>query len=453
MTGGLRMRTELGQGLYQEQTQKLIMTLQMKQAIEVLQSTTDELQAYLAKELDGNPCVDVEMPTAFRGIRSLVRGSLSVHSRSSSTSSSAIAPPIEQTVAYQKSMQENLMSQLRVQSQDPLILKVTSYLTGLLDERGYLTMTEKELVHTLNLPQQLIEAAIFALQNCDPLGIGARNLQECLRLQLPLITENLRTLVQQLIDHYLTDIAAGRHSRIMKALQIEPQQFQQALDALRKLNPNPGFSYLTQLPQYVVPDVLVEQVNEDFVVSMNEAALPKIHLNPNYEPYLTHQNTSVKQFIAKNMQTAEWVARCVEQRCETLHRVAQAIVLAQYGFFQKGLTAMRPLTMRMVAGQLGIHESTVSRAVRGKYMQTPRGVFELKFFFSAELKEGSGSSAEAAKYQIRQCIDEESPEHPFSDDEMVQILQERGIQLSRRTVAKYREEMKIPNSSQRRRFR
>jgi len=334
------------------------------------------------------------------------------------------------------------------------VRRIALFLIGCLDERGYLTETDETFAQLLKISIADVQAAIRVLQSCEPSGIAARDIKECLRLQIDAVPLSIRPIVAALIDNHLEDIAAGRVTAIARALHVTVQAVQEAIDELRKLNPKPGLAYTTASPQYVLPDVIVERVGSQFVVMTNEGAVPSIRFNRSYVKLLNNPDAEASQYLAKKLQSAEWLARCLEQRRMTLYRVAEAIVARQQGFFHYGPSSMVPLTLRQIAAELGMHESTISRATRGKYMQTPRGVFEMKFFFSSELQSSSGvTSAEAAKHEIRKCIQEEDDERPYSDDAIAKMLSDKGISISRRTVAKYREELNIPSSAKRRRYR
>lgn len=440
---------QMGYGLYQEQTQKLVMTVQMKQAIEVLQCSALELNDYVASFVEENPCAEFE-PLFIDKMQSWAKRATA---GSGSVSGVHAAPPLEQVVQVERSLQQALEDQTGLYPMDPLLRKVVRYLIGCLDDHGYLTENEQTFASLLNVPEALVEEAIAVLQSCEPLGIAARSIKECLRLQIQLVPEHLQSLVSILIDEHLHDIATGKLKAIGKAKGFPLPLIQEGIDALRRLNPKPGLQYASSRPVYVLPDVTVEKVGSQFVVLTNDRAVPLIHLSPSYLRMLNHPDSDTSAYIAKKLQSAEWLTKCLEQRRMTLFRVAEAIVEKQQAFFHFGRASMRPLTLRQIAEELSLHESTVSRATRGKYMQTPRGIFEMKFFFTAELSSENGaSSAEAAKFQIQQHVQTENKLHPHSDEALVRLLADEGIALSRRTVAKYREELDIPSSAKRKRY-
>ncbi len=440
-------------GLYQEQTQKLVLTTQMKQAIAVLQCSTLELNQFLSTELEQNPFVDFE-PVVHPDeelwwMKAAVGGGYSSRSQQSEQRQS-----LEQIIHSETSLEELLESQLRLAQSTPQVYRIARYLIGSLDENGYLQDSVDAIAQTLGVAQKEVDAAVELLQTCDPPGIGARNLKECLLLQLSFVPEAWRDIVQVLIESHLEDIGAGRIANISRALKLPKQRIQGAVDEIRRLNPRPALAYRGESPHYIIPDVVVQRVEDHFVVMTNESAQPLLRISPLYRRMLeSHSTGETRAYLQRKFQSAQWLVRCLEQRRMTLYRVAEAITEQQQGFFRMGLSAMKPLTLKQIAEMVGLHESTISRATRGKYMQTPRGVFEMKFFFSAEIQTQSGTvSAQAAKYEIKCAIEKEDSAQPLSDDALAKQLAVIGLKVSRRTVAKYREEMQIPPSWRRRRF-
>lgn len=443
---------QMGFGLIQEQTQKLVMTTQMKQAIEVLQCSSAELEQYVDRHLSDNPLAEYEPPRIDMSHRweARVRGPYT-----GGTGGLGSALPLEQMVRSEATLGDVIERQLRFMRAPSAILRAACYVAGCLDESGYVVESDEDLAQIMGVPVFVVTEAIALIQNCDPLGIGARNLKECLSLQLSLVEDGVRDLVFGLIEHHLEDVAAGKIPAIAKQRKRSVSEVQKGVDALRRLNPRPGLAYQSGKPEYVLPDVIVEKNGTDYVVLTNDGSEPKIFINHTYRKLMEHHaNEEAAQYLQKKLQSAEWIVRCLEQRRITLYRVAQAIVEYQRPFFEHGKSRMLPLTLRQIADTLQLHESTVSRATRGKYMQTPRGVFEMRYFFTSELQNrtGGSTSAEAVKHQIRQCIEREDAAAPLSDDAIAKQLGSLGVQISRRTVAKYREEMDIPTSARRKRF-
>lgn len=440
--------------LYQEQSQRLVMTVQMKQAIELLQCTTLELNQYVADWIDANPCADYE-PIAHQ-LQDAWQTSMDAGKvvRMPRKGTSMTYAPLEQLVASEISLLERVDSQLRVIQAVPQVIHTARFLLGCLDESGYLIESLEDVCSCLGIAAPVFDEALQLLQACDPAGIGARNLAECLRLQLDFVEPNLRPLVRVLIDEHLKDVADGKLPVIAKKLRLRTSAIQTAVDALRKLNPRPGFACGLQSAEYVIPDVLVRKMGSDYVVVTNDHAQPQVHVNNNYRRLMRRNpDAEVRDYLQKKLHSAEWLIRCLEQRSVTLYRVAQAIVDHQVAFFDHGTSGMKPLTLRQIADKVSLHESTVSRATRGKYMLTPRGLFEMKYFFTAEVHSDDGvTSAQVAKHEIKAMVDLEQGKSPLSDEALTKQLSDNGIHISRRTVAKYREELKIPPSWRRRRY-
>lgn len=444
------MTMELGMGLYQEQTQKLVMTTQMKQAIELLQCSQAELDVLLAEEALNNPLAELLPAAKDEAFPWSARTAFS----QTSQRAGGQAFPLEQMMPTQSSFMDQLEEQIRELTTDKYLATTAVRLIGYLDESGYLRESVEELAGELACSYESITDAIALLQSCEPCGLAAHDLRECLRLQVHHLPLHLQSVVLQLIDDCLEELAASHLPQIAKRLKLPIALIQQASDALRHLNPKPGLGLGYSAVQYVRPEVVVVRLDEGYVVMSNDGALPLLRVSPAYARLLeTTDDAETQRFLMKKYHDARWLIRCVEQRRLTLYRVAEAIVHVQHRFFDEGPRGLRPLTLAQVATELGLHESTISRATRGKYMQTPRGLFEMKYFFKAEVAGDDGAvSAEAAKYCIRTCVDAEDPQHPLSDEAVCQQLSHEGIHISRRTVAKYRDEMNIPSSSHRRRF-
>lgn len=440
----------LGFQLFQEQTQRLVMTTQMQQAIELLQCSTAELNEYMAQWVEGNPFAEYE-PVAHQlndPWQTSTRRPRKAGRRESATSSI-----LEQTVPTEVTLRDKIDDQLRVADAPAFTIQVARYLLGCLDESGYLRESGDTVRGLLGVSEDAFQSGLALLQSCDPVGVGGRNLAECLRLQLHRVDPDLRTIVAAIINHHLDDIAAGKLPIVAKHLRIETAVVQRAVDALRKLNPRPGLAWASERPAYVIPDILVKRVEEDYVVITNEHAEPRLRINQGIHWMQADCDKTTRDFLQKKLQAAQWLVRCLEQRRITLYRVAEAIVHHQHAFFDCGVTAMKPLTLRQIADDVELHESTVSRAVKGKYMLTPRGLYEMRQFFSAEIPADNGvTSAKAAKHAIRAEVDAEDGRCPLSDAALTHLLDRRGIRISRRTVAKYREELKIPPSWRRRRY-
>ncbi|QQE79981.1 RNA polymerase factor sigma-54 [Alicyclobacillus sp. SO9] len=444
------MNMELG--LYQEQTQRLVMTMQMKQAIQMLQFTMEELDTYLQQQFNENPLLQyrpasVLQETSYPGSGYKVRQN---HSGNSGTLS------FEQYARSQETMQTYLSNQVSIQDKPRHILRAAQTLVGCLDESGYLRGSDEELQSLCKCDKETLEGAIGVLQQCDPVGIGTRSLTQCLLLQAERLPNPLQYHATLVISHYLSDVATSRLHHIGKELNLTLTEVQEAVDAIRIMNPRPGMSLGDNNAQYIVPEVFVRKEGDFFRVFTNADAEPEVHIDKTYQALLAQQSDpAAKRFLQQKLQGVYWLRKALVQRQITLARVATAIVDVQQRFFTQGPSGLQPLTLKQVADTVDLHESTVSRTVRGKYMETPVGVFELKYFFTSELQTSSGNhsvSAHSVKHLIRTLVGREDALHPLSDEALSKQLLEHGIRVSRRTVAKYRDEMRIPASSKRRRF-
>jgi RNA polymerase sigma-54 factor len=324
------------------------------------------------------------------------------------------------------------------------------------NEDGYLEQSLEELEALL--PEELeidileLETALKHIQHLDPPGVGARNLAECLMLQLKLLPVEIREenktvfeLALQIAEHHLATLASRDYARLKKILRCDDENLRIAQQTLKQLNPRPGSDY-TKLAagHYIQHEIVVKKVKGNWLASLNDEVVPKLRINKLYAD-------SSNQYLNSQMQEAKWMIKNIEQRFSTILRVSQAIIDQQSKFFEHGEIAMRPLVLREIADELGLHESTVSRVTTRKYMLTPRGVYELKYFFGSHVATDTGGacSATAIRALIKQMVAEENPKKPLSDNQLTEVLSKQGIVVARRTIAKYRESLNIPAANQR----
>ncbi|WP_018132096.1 RNA polymerase factor sigma-54 [Effusibacillus pohliae] len=441
----------MGYGLWQEQTQKLVMTPELRQAISVLQFSAQELVEFLQAEAAQNPVMELEAPDWLQVARELRDNKLRKSVREPNEF------PIESVVRTNQSLEEYLRRQLNLIRVAEPERQLAAFIIGNLDSNGYLRLPLDELAKMRKCSKEQAEAALRLVQSLEPTGVGARTLEECLLLQAAEIPD-VSPVVLDIIRHHLPDVAQGRVSKIASALGITTKQTQEAIDFIRTLDPKPGRWYTNEPPAYIIPDVIVERVAGDYVVVVNDRSVPRLHINDFYRKVLEQKEDGVsretKEYITGKLNSALWLLKSIEQRRQTLYKVTEAIVELQKEFFEHGVRKLKPLTLKQIAEKIGLHESTVSRATTGKYVQTPRGVFELKYFFDSGVATaaGEGASAESIKQKIKSLIGQEDPTQPLSDQKISELLQAEGIQISRRTVAKYREETGIPSSMQRKRY-
>lgn len=451
----------LGFGLQMQQTQRLIMTPELRQAIAVLQLPVAELDDFIAQELLENPCLEaepkeepVELSTRPEPKQLLdYLGSDYGHGGSSHGADEELT--FEAFTATVPTLHEHLMAQLYLSGLHKGGFRVGEFLVGSINDHGYLTISTGEVAAKLQVAEEQVEQVLRVIQGFDPAGVGARSLKECLMLQWATVDDG-NPVVPVLIQHHLDDLGEGRIPRIAEALGVTPVEVQSAADMIRTLDPKPGRRFgRANETRYVVPDVAVERVGDEYVVIVNEAPIPRLSVNRQYRKMLSGGvEEEARKFVESKIHSALWLIKAIEQRRMTLHKVTEAIVAFQRDFFDQGMRHLRPLTLREVAEVVGVHESTVSRATSGKYVQTPRGTFELKFFFSSGVEgaRGEGVAAESVKRMIADLIAKENAGDPLSDQVLTNLLNKQGVNISRRTVAKYREEMGVPSSSKRKRY-
>lgn len=461
-------------------SQQLTLTPQLQQSIRLLQLSTVELNQELERFLADNPLLeadDHEPPQALAaplpGQTTVSESSSEAPAASPQSESGEDAPPSQgedwfevgsggprddddsdepQVAAESESLRNHLLRQvteLKISHRDRTLVEV---LVDSLDDDGYLRQSMEEIAEMLpasaDIDPQEIAVALRHLQGLDPAGIGARSLAECLEIQLLGTTADSRTreLALQIVRHHLPDLGARDFNKLKRALRCEDNALRQAQKLIQSLNPRPGGNFGTTDTRYVVSDVIVRKVRNVWIASLNPDAMPKLRINHLYAQILQGQRNGSGGQLSQQLQEARWLIKNVQQRFETIQRVSQAIVDRQRHFFDHGDVAMRPLVLREIAEVLGLHESTVSRVTTQKFMATPRGVYELKYFFGSHVATDTGGacSATAIRALIRQLVAAEDDKKPLSDSRIAEILGEQGIVVARRTIAKYRESLQIP---------
>jgi RNA polymerase sigma-54 factor len=494
------------------QTQTLVMTPQLQQAIKLLELSSQELSAYVERELEQNPLLerddagddgssesdslpdDDAVPAGAGGNDPLdasefvttammpdaPESPLDVDYDNLWTNDGADTPTgpsllssggrgrsdsdegegsatVEQTLSRAISLREHLAEQINVDLPDPTERLIGLALIEQLDEAGYFSGDLAPIAERLGCPPAKVEAALLRLQQFDPPGIFARNLAECLALQLK-DRDRLDPAMQRLLEH-LDLLAQGERERLMRLCGVDAADLAEMVSEIRALNPKPAEAFSTTPMVPVVPDILIRRASDGgWLVELNPDALPRILLNENYVAKIRRSATdkASREYINDRVTAGNWLVRALQQRATTILKVATEIVRQQDGFFRRGVQHLRPLTRREVADTIDMHESTVSRVTTNKYIATPRGLFELRYFFGSALADaegGIGHSAEAVRTRIKALIEAEPATAILSDDGIAEILRGEGIEIARRTVAKYRESLRIPSSSQRRRAR
>jgi RNA polymerase sigma-54 factor len=469
------------QKLHTKLVQKLILTPSLQQAIKLLPMSTLELVDLLNQEMVENPLLE-EVPT-----EELQPVEPSAAQEKPDPEQAAQAekadtwddsdyeyffgdylddgyrprapqevkelPPIENTLSTSTSLADHLMWQLSLQTDDDLLREIGAAIIGNLDDDGYLVASFDEIAAMGPWAVSDVERALRLVQSFDPIGVAARDLQECLTLQIrhlgldgtpteKIVTEHLRLLQ----NHQVPEIA--------RKLGMSIEDLKEHIEVIRHLDPKPGSRYNPSQSHYVIPDVYVVKVEDQYVAMLNEEGLPQLRISPVYRRLLdkgADNSDETRAYVKDKFRSALWLIKSVEQRQKTIHKVATSIVNFQRDFLDHGIEHLRPLVLRDVANDIGMHESTVSRVVTNKYMHTPQGVFEMKYFFHSGISSSYGESVSSVtiKQRIRKIIENEDPRKPLSDSKIVSILQREGLVLARRTIAKYREELKIPTSNQR----
>ena len=475
-------------GLQMRQTQRLVMTPKLQQALKLLQVPTLELQQILKQEILQNPLLeeveDIEEDEEELGAEAATSTSEPEVEQPPAEAPEATGDGDEAPVnekepdeswdeylhegfdlGYKRSEDQqeeffervpvartsfvdSLLGQLRILTSDPLELRIGEYLIGSLNESGYLTCALVEVANTFKVEEALVARVLGYIQTMEPVGIGSRSLQEALLIQLRQRGLGDSVAAEIVRDHF-DALKQRKYTEIAKKLHISVEEVQEHANVIRDLDPKPGFELMTDEVRYITPDLIVERVGEDYVVFLNDKNIPRLRISNAYKRELdrspTNGNKETRDFILGRLSSARWLIQTIEQRRKTMVKVMECIVDEQRDFFEKGPGFLRPLTLQQVASRIGMHESTVSRVTTNKYVQTPRGVFELKYFFSSSLdtEDGDEVSAKAAKTRILEIIGKEDARRPLSDQKIADILKQDGLIIARRTVAKYREQLKI----------
>jgi RNA polymerase sigma-54 factor len=362
-------------------------------------------------------------------------------------------PPIENTLSSKGSLADHLMWQLNLQAADDQTREIGSAIIGNIDDDGYLVASVNEIAALGPWDVVDVERALGHVQAFDPVGVAARDLQECLLLQVKhLGLEN--SPVETLVRDHLRLLQNHRIPELAKALNCENEDIKAHIEVIRHLDPKPGSRYTPAESQYVIPDVYIVKTDDGYKAVLNEDGLPQLRISPVYRRLLDKggENTEeTRAYVKDKFRAALWLLKSVDQRQKTILKVGNSLINFQRAFLDHGIEHLRPLVLRDVANDIGMHESTVSRVVNNKYVHTPQGVYELKYFFHSGISSSYGESVSSVtiKQRIRKIIEAEEPRRPLSDSKIMNILQKEGLVLARRTIAKYREELKIPTSNQR----
>jgi RNA polymerase sigma-54 factor len=433
---------QLQNTLVQGQCMKLNITPQLIQSINILEMSMSDLAQYMQEHAIENPFLDVIVDHDsfydWRRRRNLKSNSLKPTPNDLAELAGSDAETLETA----------LLSQLRINKVEGKTLKIAKFLVGNLNEDGFLLVTLEELSENFRESIEEITKALAVLQSLEPVGVGARTLQECLSIQI-LRDPYSDKWAHRIIIDYFSELASGKLQRIANGLNITIEQVIQSLEYIRTLTPRPGLIFSNQRPNFIVPDAIIQKEQDQYVVHMNDTCLPKVSVNSYYRQLIGGSEfKEAKSYLHQNLRSAQWLIDSLEHRKATLTRVVEAISQEQILFLENGIRFLKPMNLKTIAMKLHIDESTVSRAIRDKFILTPRGIFELKFFFTNGLLtyQGDSASAKSIKAKIRWLIECEKKDKPLSDQQITDILAKDGLQISRRTVMKYREEMRILSS-------
>ncbi|MGI6452514.1 MAG: RNA polymerase factor sigma-54 [Syntrophomonadaceae bacterium] len=447
-----------------EQQQRLLITPELHQAIAILQMSTLELMEHIQKELVENPFLeekeeqveerDYNLAKIREWLDSYGHHNIALTQREQYEESS-----IDQFLTQRPSLYEHLEFQLRLESKDQEDTIIGTYLIGSIDSNGYINVGLEEVAQKYNVSIERVEEVLGIIQSFHPHGVGARNLSECLLLQLKHYGKDC-PVARQIVENYLADLGRGNLNKIAHELSLPVQKIQEICDTIRTLDPRPGrqYSYDAGI-KYIMPDVFVEKIEGEYVVIVNEFQFPRLRINNFYETLMRQPESfspDTRKYLEDKMGSAIWLIKSIEQRRRTLYKVALTIVEIQKEFLDKGIEYLKPLKLREIADLVDVHESTVSRATSNKYIQTPQGLFEMKYFFSGGVNLFCGNecvSSRSIKYIIEEIVSGEDPTRPLSDQAIAKKLMDRGIRISRRTVAKYRQEMGIQSTMARKRYK
>ncbi|BDQ32757.1 RNA polymerase factor sigma-54 [Pseudodesulfovibrio portus] len=467
---GLELRQQL------KLSQQLVMTPQLQQAIKLLQLSRLELLETVQQELMENPFLDEleteaevhdssEKLTESQAEEELVRNAdwENYLGEFSSTSKQATARDaevpedglsFEARLASKPSLEGHLNWQMRLSNFTDQEIAISEIILGNLDTNGYLQASVDEIRLMVQASAEEVEDLLMRIQRLDPVGVGARTPQECLLVQMEVLGLDDPILVSLVKDH-LEDLEKNRYKPLARKFKLSMDELKEYLDLLQTLDPMPGTNFSSNEPHYVSPDVYVYRYGEDFVIILNEDGLPRLQMNTFYMDSMKGAADKEKEYFQEKMRSAAWLMKSLYQRQRTLYKVVESIVRFQREFFIDGVTKLKPLILKEVAEDIEMHESTVSRITTNKYVSTPHGIYELKFFFNSalDLDDGSQVGSESVKALIKQMIAGEDTKKPLSDERIGEILKDKlEVNIARRTVAKYRSAMGIPSSSKRKQY-
>jgi len=467
-------------------TQQLIMTPQLQQSIRLLQLSRIELINAINQEMEKNPLLEEEAYDEESAGDQVPEGDEAKAGSKvkevtgegdgkddfdwdsfiedfgpvgvSYAREDGESPSLENMLTKTTSLADHLSWQLNLSRFTDIEKKIGEQVIGNLDHNGYLMQDCDEIAALEQVSTSQVEEVLGKIQEFDPPGIAARDLKECLLIQLKFLG-GCNTLVEKIIDDHLKDLETKNYGNIMKRQKVSLMEVKEAVDVISTLDPRPGLVYSDERPQYVIPDVFVFKVDDEYRIVLNDDGLPRLRVSNLYKEILGEignnaKGETCKEYIKDKLQSATWLIKSIQQRQRTIYRVSESILNHQKEYFNKGINYLKPMVLRDIAEDIGMHESTISRVTTNKYIHTPRGIFELKYFFSSGINRTDGDviASESVKERIEKIIRDEDKRKPFNDSQIVDILKKSGISIARRTVAKYRDALKILPSSKRKQY-
>lgn len=468
----------------QKQTQSQVFAPQLRQSLEILQVSALELRDAVLEELQSNPVleelpmdgVSVEERTLGEGegegggdldikeemdiVQKMDEDWSDYFEQQQSMGSYTMEDAARRqhfldSVVTEVSLQEHIMDQAKLSECGPEEVEAIEYLVGSLDDKGFLTMEVEAIVKGSELRKETVEKGLEALKGFEPIGIGAKDVQECLLIQLE-AEDKGEGLAAEMVRDYYDLLLRRRIPELAKRMDVEIEDVQEALEEIGTLDPAPGRRFKEDSNRTVTADASIEKDGDNWVVTLNSEYIPRLRLSRSYKELITKGQLTAKEkeYIRDKMKSGRFIISAIEQRQKTLERVTRTILDFQKDFFEQGVSKLHPLTMSEVGERLGCHETTVSRAIANKYLKTPQGLYPYKYFFTSgfESKGGGGIANTSIKEEIAKIIESEPPEKPYSDQKLAKLLHEKDIKIARRTVAKYREELGILSTSLRRQY-
>lgn len=475
---------ELGLKQSPKLVQQLVITPQLQQAIKLLQLTRVELVDLIEDEIKENPLLEVSEldeedepkgdhepevvvePERTAEVKGEGEGSDDFDWESYVENYNLVSyrgfvdtdekPSFENFVFKKTNLVDHLMWQLRLSDLTEEEERIGRWIIGNIDEDGYLKATIDEVAHETGSDELRAEELLKKIQQFDPVGVGARDLKECLLLQLRDLKRR-DSIAEQIVSHHLAYLKNRNFQHIGKKLGVPTARVMEAVKLISDLEPKPGRAFAVDEPQTIIPDVFIYKIEGDYVIALNEDEIPRLKINALYRNILSSHSSSQegdRKYIQDKLKSAVWLIKSIYQRQKTIYKVTESIVKFQQEFLDNGVNYLKPLVLRDVAEDIQMHESTISRATNNKYVHTPQGIFELKFFFNNSISSirGEDHASESVKHLIREIIARENPRNPFSDEKIVRLLRGYNIDIARRTVAKYRESLRILSSNERRKL-